>query len=90
MVDFTPCWHKELEIFMRVKPIIILEGNVMDIFQYPMNGGVEKGTFLHLTEYLHYFFLDHGYHHVVIYDHLKGFHNPSEPAQADRFAELVQ
>ena len=66
MTDFTPRWHKELEIFMRVKPIIILEGNVMDIFQYPIEGGVAKGTFLRLTEYLHYFFLDHGYRHVVI------------------------
>ena len=45
MTDFTPRWHKELEIFMRVKPIIILEGNVMDIFQYPIEGGVAKGTF---------------------------------------------
>lgn len=90
MTDFTPRWLKELEIFMRVKPIIILEGNVMDIFQYPIEGGVAKGTFLRLTEYLHYFFLDHGYRHVVIYDHLQGFHNPSEPAQTDRFAEMVQ
>ena len=90
MTDFTPRWHKELEIFMRVKPIIILEGNVMDIFQYPIEGGVAKGTFLRLTEYLHYFFLDHGYRNVVIYDHLQGFHNPSDPAQTDRFAEMVQ
>lgn len=90
MTDFTPRWHKELEIFMRVKPIIILEGNVMDIFQYPIEGSVAKGTFLRLTEYLHYFFRDHGYHHAVIYDHLQGFHNTSDPNQTDRFAELVQ
>ena len=90
MDDFTPRWHKELEIFLRVKPIIILEGNVMDIFQYPMDGGVAKGTFLRMTEYLHYFFLDHCYHHVVMYDHLQGFHNPSDPTQIDRFATLVQ
>ena len=90
MTDFTPRWHKELEIFMRVKPIIILEGNVMDIFQYPIDGSVTKGTFLRLTEYLHYFFRDHGYHHTVSYDHLQGFHNTSDPNQTDRFAELVQ
>ena len=35
----------EIEIFMRIKPLIILECNVMDIFQYPMEGGVAKGTF---------------------------------------------
>ena len=52
MDDLTPRWHKELEIFMRVKPLIILEGNVMDIFQYPMNGGVEKGTFLRSGSWL--------------------------------------
>ncbi len=90
MDDFTPRWHRELEIFMRVKPIILLEGNVLDIFQYPVDGGVAKGTFLRLTEYLHYFFLDHGYGNVVMYDHLQGFQNPSDPQQTDRFAALVQ
>lgn len=90
MTDFTPRWHKELEIFMRVKPLIILEGNVMDIFQYPTEGSVSKGAFLRLTEYLHYFFLDHGYSHTIIYDHLQGFHNASDPMQTDRFAQLVE
>ena len=74
---------------MRIKPILILEGNVMDIFQYPVDGGVSRGTFLRLTEYLHYFLLDHGYRHVVMYDHLQGFTNPSDPAQVDSFGALV-
>ena len=89
MNDYTPRWHRELEIFMRIKPIIILEGNVMDIFQYPVDGGIAKGTFLRLTEYLHYFFLDHGFRHVAMYDHLQGFYNTSDPPQADHFAEML-
>lgn len=89
MTDFTSRWHREIEIFMRIKPLIILEGNIMDIFQYPMEGGVAKGTFLRLTEYLHYFLIDQGYQCVVMYDHLQGFHNPSDPQQTIRFAEMV-
>ena len=28
MGDFTPKWQKELDIFDRIKPIVILEGKV--------------------------------------------------------------
>ena len=31
---FTPKWQKELDIFDRIKPIVILEGNVLDKYQY--------------------------------------------------------
>ena len=28
-------WHKELEIFYRIKSSIILEGNIYDSFRFP-------------------------------------------------------
>ena len=35
MGEFIPKWQKELDIFDRIKPIVILEGNVLDKYQYP-------------------------------------------------------
>ena len=61
MLDYIPKWHKELEIFSKVKPLIILEGNVLDSYQYPQEGSTPKGTVLRLPEYLHYFFTDLGW-----------------------------
>ena len=31
----TPKWHRELEIFSRIKPLIMLEGNILDSYQFP-------------------------------------------------------
>ena len=32
MADYISKWHKELGIFSKIKPLIILEGNVLDSF----------------------------------------------------------
>lgn len=40
MSDYLPKWHRELDIFNKIKPIIILEGNVLDSYQYPLEGSV--------------------------------------------------
>lgn len=34
MSDFIAKWHLEWDIFDKIKPVIILEGNIMDKFQY--------------------------------------------------------
>lgn len=51
----TPKWHRELEIFSRIKPLIMLEGNILDSYQFPYEGSVPKGSILRLSDYLHYF-----------------------------------
>ena len=58
MSDFIPKWHKELEIFSKIKPLIIVEGNVLDVYSYPEEGSIAKGSILRLTAYMHYFFKD--------------------------------
>lgn len=54
MNEFIPKWQKELDIFNKIKPIIILEGNVLDKYQYPGDDNMQSGSILRLTEYLHY------------------------------------
>ncbi|MBD5481165.1 MAG: ATP-dependent Clp protease ATP-binding subunit [Lachnospiraceae bacterium] len=89
MEEFIPKWHKELDIFCKIKPIIILEGNILDRYQYPVDGSVDKGSILRLAEYLHYFFKDQGYQNIAFYDSIRGFYNNCEEGYAQQFAELV-
>ena len=89
MSDYIPKWHKELEIFTKIKPLIILEGNVLDSFQYPEEGSTPKGSIVRLSEYLHYFFKDNGYQNIVFYDSMQGFYNNCESGYLDNFAKLI-
>ena len=84
MANYIPKWHKELELFMKVKPLIILEGNVLDSYQYPRDGSIVR-----LPQYLNYFFRDAGYQNVVFYDNLRGFYNAFEVDATKNFAKLV-
>ena len=34
----TPKWHREHEIFSRIKRLIMLEGNILDSYQFPYEG----------------------------------------------------
>ena len=77
-------WHKELEIFYRIKPLLILEGNVLDLYQYSREGGSVS-----LTKYLHYFFKDRGYKNIVFYDSLHGYSDCADGC-LNRFANLVK
>lgn len=80
-------WHNEIEIFRQIKPCIILEGNILDQFQYPS----EPFRNRHLPEYLYKLLKDLGYNVVVIYDESKGFYVVSG-GQKDlvAFADLLQ
>lgn len=88
MADYISKWHRELEIFCKIKPLILLEGNVLDSYQYPEDGSTPKGSILRLPEYLHYFFKDAGYQNIVFYDSMQGFYNNCEPGFLDNFAKL--
>ena len=85
MENYTPKWHKELELFTKVKPLIILEGNVLDSYQYPKDGSIVR-----LTQYLNYFFKDAGYQNVIFYDNLRGFYNGFEVGTIENFGKLVK
>lgn len=87
--DFIPKWHRELEIFRKIKPTLILEGNVLDNYLYPIDGSIEKGSIVRLSDYMHYYFKDLGYYNIVFYDSIRGFYNYCEDGYIDTFAELV-
>ena len=91
MSEYIPKWHRELQIFNKIKPILILEGNVLDKYQYPTeNQFLPKGSITrNLSEYLHYHFLNEGYQHIAVYDNLEGFSNPVDACAIERFAEAL-
>ena len=89
MGDYISKWHRELEIFCRIKPLIIVEGNVLDVYQYPTEGSISKGSILRLPEYLHYYFTDLGYQNIVFYDSMQGFYNSCEDGHIERFAGVT-
>ena len=45
MSDFIPKWHKELEIFSKIKPLIIVEGNILDVYSYPKKVALQKEVY---------------------------------------------
>lgn len=90
MGDFIPKWQKELDIFDKIKPIVILEGNVLDKYQYPGDEGMQQGSILRLTEYLHYHFKNEGYQNIVFYDSIRGFYNNCKEEYIQSFAQLVK
>lgn len=82
-------WHRELGIFCRIKPLIIVEGNVLDVYQYPVEGSAPKGSILRLPEYLHYYFTDLGYKTIAFFDSMQGFYNSCEDGHIQSFADLT-
>lgn len=86
---YIPKWHRELVLFSQIKPIIVLEGNVLDIYQYPIDGNMPRGAIVRLTEYLHYYYLDNGYKNIVFYDSVEGFYNTCDPNMVQSYSSLV-
>ena len=88
MEAYIPKWHRELELFSAVKPLIILEGNVLDQYRYPVAGSLPEDELVPLPRYLQAFLEDSGYQQVVFYSNLVGFMNPYKPLMAEQFAYL--
>ena len=89
MSQYIPKWHRELEIFHRIKPLIIIEGNVLDVYQYPEEGSAGLGSVLRLTQYLHFYLQDCGYQDIVFFDSLNGITNSCAPECIERFAKIA-
>jgi len=88
MGDYIPKWHRELAVFLRIKPMIIMEGNVLDLYRFPEEGIIGKGSLVHLPDYLYFYYRKLGYRAVVFYDHMQGFYNPYDPGQTELFAKI--
>lgn len=82
-------WHRELELFSAIKPMLILEGNVLDQYRYPVAGSIPEDDLVPLSRYLHGYFVDQGYGQVVFYSNLLGFMNPYDQQMLGRFAASV-
>lgn len=90
MEEYIPKWHRELQIFDKIKPIIILEGNILDNYQYPVDGQfITKGAIMRLDQYLHFYFKEEGYTNIAFYDSIRGFYNDFEEEYIDNFARLT-
>ena len=52
MENLIPRWYRELELFRGVKPLLVLEGCVMDQVRVPVTGSVAEDTLLPLSAFL--------------------------------------
>ena len=89
MEALVPKWHRELELFSAIKPLLILEGNVLDQYRYPVAGSIPVDELVPLPKYLHGFLSDSGYDAVTFYSNLMGFMNPYAPACVEQYARLT-
>ena len=89
MEILIPKWHRELELFSAIKPLLIMEGNITDQYRYPTDGSVRQDEIIPLSRYLHAYFSDQGYDQVVFYSNLLGFMSPYDADMLERFAALT-
>jgi len=89
MEELISKWHRELELFSAIKPLLVMEGNVLDQYRYPISGSLKQDEIVPLSRYLHTYFSDQGYDQVVFYSNLVGFMNPYDPDMLKRYASLT-
>lgn len=77
-------WHSELEIFRKIKPCIVLEGNTLDRFYYENDPGQRLRD---VSEYVMQLLRDAGYQTIVYYNEAIGFYS-KDPSDIDRMAQL--
>ena len=77
-------WHNEIALFSQIKPILILEGNVLDTYQYPVTNEI-----FNINQYLYKFYQEMGYQNIVFYDNLDGFYNDLDDENIERFAKII-
>lgn len=88
--NLIPRWYRELELFRGIKPLLVLEGCVMDQVRVPVTGSVAEDTLLPLSVFLNAYLSDAGYEQVVFYSNLVGLMNPYAPEMLDNFAKTNQ
>ena len=85
-MDNKSSWTRELDIFSKIKPLIILEGDIFDLYH-----SYSGDSIVDLQQYLHFYFKEQGYESIVFYDSVRGFYNHCEPytKYLQNFAKLV-
>ena len=86
MNDNKSNWTRELDIFSKIKSLIIIEGDIFDLYH-----SYSGDSIVDLQQYLHFYFKGQGYESIVFYDSVRGFYNHCEPYEnyLQNFAELV-
>ena len=69
--------------------MLILEGNVLDQYRYPVAGSLRQDEIVPLSRYLFTYFRDEGYDQVIFYSNLVGFVSPYDPGMLTRFAAMT-
>ena len=76
-------WKERLEHVRLLARMIVLEGNVSDMFI--QENGLEAGRLVELDQYLYQYLVDAGYHAVVFFNRIDSFYNPY-----DRTGEMLK
>lgn len=80
-------WHGELDIFRKIKPCIVLEGNIFDRFHYD---GEPANKMRELSSYVMRLLADAGYETIVFYDDANGFYGDGYGDDLERFGEFYK
>ena len=80
-------WHSEVDIFRKIKPCIVLEGNIFDRFHYD---GEPAQRMRDLPSYVLRLLSDAGYETVLFYDEANGFYGDGFGDDIDRLGEVCK
>ncbi len=80
-------WHSELDIFRKIKPCIVLEGNIFDRFHYD---GEPANKVRDLPNYVLRLLADAGYETIVFYDEANGFYGDGYGDDLERLGEFCK
>lgn len=78
-------WQEELDIFRKIKPCIVLEGNVLDRFHYSREPAQRMRE---LSSYILRFLSDAGYDIISFYDDAYGFYGDGYGDDVAKFETL--
>jgi ATP-dependent Clp protease ATP-binding subunit ClpA len=81
-------WQSELELFMKLKTTIVLEGNIYDKHLYE-DPDTEMAIPYILDQYLFELLSDKGYKAMGFFNHVEGFYAPFGKEPHSRFKRLV-
>ena len=80
-------WHNEIEIFRKIKPCLILEGNIFDRFHYE---GEPAHRMRDLPSYILKLLSDANYDIISFFDETKGFYGDGYGDDIQRLSELCK
>lgn len=76
-------WKESLEHARLMAHMVVLEGNISDVFM--QENGLEAGRLVELDQYLYQYLNEAGYHSIVFYNRIDSFYN-----QCDETGEMLR